>query len=320
MKYKISAIDYYLPALVQEISELQKDNPNWDIAKIFDKTGISKRYIADANETAADLAYKAAEKLLSKIDRADIDLLILVTQSADYALPTTACILQDRLQLSKSCMAFDINLGCSGFIYALSVAGSLIETEVAKKGLILCADTYTKYIAKDDRTCRPIFSDAAAAILVEKNTQDLIGPFEFGTDGSGYSDLIVRNSAARKEEAAHNNIVMNGSSVLLFTLKTVPDVVQKLLARSSVTMDDIDLIIFHQASKVVIDNLTDRLAVDPNKIFTNYEEVGNTVSASIPIALQDASSQGRLKNGDLVMAIGFGVGLSWGATLIKWTI
>jgi len=324
MKVKISAISYHLPETMEGIDTLQRDNPDWDMPKILDKTGIQNRYISSPGETAVDLAFEAGKQLLgSSAGHEGIDLLILVTQSPDYVLPTSACILQDRLGLSKNCMAFDVNLGCSGFVYALSIAGGLIESGVARKGLILCADTYTKYIGKNDRTCRPLFSDGAAAILVEGSETDRIGPFELGTDGAGYDRLIVKHSGAREEEQAAEtgagSLVMYGSDVFLFTMRVVPPCINNLLKRTGLTLENIDLFVFHQASKLVIENLIRTISLDKSKVFTNYENVGNTVSASIPIALKDAAMQGRLKDGDTVMLVGFGVGLSWGATLIHWS-
>ena len=326
MNLKISAIEYHLPDIIEGVDVLQMDNPDWDMPKILDKTGIVTRHIAAEGETAVDLAIEAGKKLLQEdsVNGDEIDLLILVTQSPDYVLPTSACIIQDKLGLSKKCMAFDINLGCSGFVYALSVAGSLITTGVARKGVIICAETYSKYIANDDRTCRPIFSDGAAAVFVEQGETDNIGPFEFGTDGSGAERLIVKGSGAREACTTigrpHGTLEMHGSNVFLFTMTVVPDSIQKLLEQSSLTLDDVDLFVFHQASKLVIDNLVKKLSLDEEKVFTNYGSIGNTVSATIPIALKDAVTQGRLKNGDRVMVVGFGVGLSWGATLINWTM
>ena len=324
MKIKISRISYHLPAATEGVDTLQRDNPDWNISKILEKTGVHSRQISAAGETAGDLGFQAGEKLLMEIRaREEIDLLIMVTQSPDYVLPTTACILQDRLRLSKNCMAFDINLGCSGFVYALSVAGGLIESGVARMGLILCADTYSKYIEKNDRTCRPIFSDGAAAILVEKSDRDCIGPFEFGTDGSGYDRLIVRRSGARDLDLGANSqrgsLEMRGSDIFLFTMRVVPSCTNKLLNRAGLTFEEIDLFVFHQASKLVIDNLIRKMSLKKEKVFINYDTIGNTVSASIPIALKDADMQGCLKEGDTVMLVGFGVGLSWGATLIRWT-
>ena len=326
MNLKISAIAYHLPDIIEGVDVLQKDNPDWDMPKILDKTGIVTRHIAAEDETAVDLAIEAGKKLLQEdsVNGDEIDLLILVTQSPDYVLPTSACIIQDKLGLSKKCMAFDINLGCSGFVYALSVAGSLITTGVARKGVILCAETYSKYIANDDRTCRPIFSDGAAAVFVEQSETDNIGPFEFGTDGSGAERLIVKGSGVREActitGRPHGTLEMHGSNVFLFTMNVVPNSIQKLLEQSSLTLEDVDLFVFHQASKLVIDNLVKKLSLNEEKVFTNYGSIGNTVSATIPIALKDAVTQGRLKNGDRVMVVGFGVGLSWGATLINWTM
>ena len=325
MKIKISAISCHLPETIEGVDILQRDNPEWDMPKILEKTGIRERYISAPAETAVDLAFKAGMKLLSSIsDIEDIDLLILVTQSPDYVLPTSACILQDRLGLSKNCMAFDVNLGCSGFVYALSIAGGLIESGVARKGLILCADTYSKYIVKNDRTCRPLFSDGAAATLVVSSEIDCIGPFELGTDGAGYDHLIVKHSGAREAELpaeiCSSSLEMSGGDVFLFTMRVVPPCINKLLDRTELKLENVDLIVFHQASKLVIDNLIRTMSLDKSKVFTNYENIGNTVSASIPIALKDASTQGRLRDGDTVLLVGFGVGLSWGATLMRWSI
>ncbi|MDC0042978.1 ketoacyl-ACP synthase III [Paracoccaceae bacterium] len=324
MKVKIKKICYHLPGFPRTNDEMKRDNPSWDMDKIVEKTGVISRYVSSENETALDLARKAGKKILEKsISIEKVKLLIFVTQSPDYILPTSACILQDELGLPKDCMAFDINLGCSGFVYALSVAGSLISSGLAEDGLIICADTYSKYILKNDRTNRPIFSDGAAAILVEKSEDDNLGPFSFGTDGSGFDSLIVKDGGSRNSHIAKAELVkpvleMNGSEVFLFTMQVVPRCVKDVLFQSDLNIEDVDLFVFHQASKFVIDNLVRTLSLDPNKVFINYPEIGNTVSATIPIALCEAEMQGKLKSGDRVMLIGFGVGLSWGATLINW--
>lgn len=324
MKVKIDSNTYYLPEKKEGDNDLKRDNPDWDMSKISEKTGVFTRSIASSQQTAVDLALKAGDKLLEDIScKEDIDLIVLVTQSPDYVLPTSACILQDQLGLSKKCMAFDINLGCSGFVYALSVVGSLIESGVAKKGLILCSDTYTKYIHKNDRTCRPIFSDGASATLLVGIDTDDIGPFVLGTDGGGYEKLIVREGGARdpniNADFCHGSLEMHGADVFLFTLNTVPICINELLDKSKSSIEDVDLFVFHQASQIVLENLMRIMSIDKDKVFINLKDVGNTVSASIPIALKDAETQGRLKNGDTVMLVGFGVGLSWGATLITWT-
>jgi len=323
MKVKIDSNAYYLPEKKEKNEDLKLDNPDWDMLKISDKTGIFTRSIASTHQTAVDLAFEAGSRLFKDSScKEDIDLVVLVTQSPDYVLPTSACILQDRLGLSKKCMAFDINLGCSGFIYALSIVGSLIESGVAKKGLILCSDTYTKYIDKSDRTCRPIFSDGASATLLVGSDIDKVGPFVLGTDGSGYEKLIVKEGGAREPHISsnsyHGTLEMRGADVFLFTLNSVPTCMNELLDKSKLDIEDIDLFVFHQASKLVLENLIRAMSLDEDKVFINLRDTGNTVSASIPIALKDAETKGRLRNGDTVMLIGFGVGLSWGATLITW--
>ena len=323
MKVKIDSNTYYLPEKKEGDKDLLLENPDWDISKIAEKTGISTRSIASSSQTAVDLAYEAGIKLLKDVSsKEDIDLIILVTQSPDYVLPTSACILQNQLGLSKKCMAFDINLGCSGFVYAISVVSSLIESGVAKKGLILCSETYSKYIHKNDRTCRPIFSDGASATLLSSSNSDNIGPFVFGTDGSGYEKLIVRGGGAREpkniEDSSYGLLEMSGSDIFLFTLSSIPACINMLLDKSNLRIEDIDLFVFHQASKLVLENIIRTMSLDKDKVFINLKYVGNTVSASIPIALKDAENQGQLKDGDRVMLVGFGVGLSWGATLITW--
>lgn len=323
MKLDIGSIEYVLPETIEDGRNLMEDNPEWRIADIEEKTGIQSRHIASESQTAVDLAQQAAKKMFAKrsLQPDEIDFLILVTQSADYALPTSACILQDRLSLKTSCIAFDVNLGCSGFIYGLAIAGGLIESNLAKKGLLICSDTYTKYIDDSDRTCRPIFSDGAACVLLKSSEHDCIGPFELGTDGSGENDLIVPMSGARRtsdQDFSERQLFMNGSNVFMFTMKMVPECVTSLLEKAGKTIDEIDLFVFHQASKLVIDSIIRRLDIEIGKVYINYHHVGNTVSASIPIALDQAVAEKRLKKGDQVMMVGFGVGYSWGACLVNW--
>ncbi|MBF0522442.1 MAG: ketoacyl-ACP synthase III [Candidatus Omnitrophica bacterium] len=321
MKARIQAIEYYLPRLCENGQALKKDNPDWRIDEIEQKTGISTRYISGPQETAVDMGVLAAEKLFSSgIKKEDIEFLIFITQSPDYVLPTSACILQDRLGLKKSCMAFDVNLGCSGYVYGLAMGGSLIEAGLVKQGLVICSETYTKYIDSADRTCRPVFSDGAAATVLTFSDKDWLGPFEMGTDGSGYCDLIVKNSGTRKDVVEQHPpaLLMNGAKVFMFTMGTVPQCVESLLKKSGKTLQDIDLFIFHQASKLVIDNIVRRMEIDERKVYTNYQRIGNTVSASLPIALKDAWEEKRLKKGNQILLLGFGVGYSWGGCILKW--
>lgn len=321
MKIVIKANEYYLPLKTEDGSTLKRDNPDWSINEIEEKTGIYVRHICEPEQTATDLALIAAEKLFATgVKKEDIDFLILITQSPDYILPTSACILQNRLGLSTSCMAFDVNLGCSGFIYGLAIGGSLIETGLAKTGLLICSETYTKYIDKADRTCRPLFSDGAAATLLAPSNHESLGPFEMGTDGAGFGSLIVNTGGARNVDTAkgQRKLFMDGSSIFMFSMDMLPKCITALLNKSGKTINDIDLFIFHQASRLVIDNVIRRMNLSEERVFVNYERVGNTVSASIPIALKDALDKKYLKKNDQVMLVGFGVGYSWGACIIRW--
>jgi len=243
------------------------------------------------------------------------------TQSPDYPMPTTACIIQDVLKLSTQTACFDFNLGCSGYIYGLALGSALINGGISERVLLLCAETYSKYIARTDRTSRAIFGDGGAATILERSQgNEFIGPFVFGTDGSGKDKLIVHSSVGRNgiRENLPQCLVMDGAGVFMFTMKRVPECVHSLLQKANKTIDDIDFFVFHQASKIVIDNIIRILSLEDHKVFRGYEKIGNTVSASIPIALKQADEQHLLKKGDLIMLVGFGVGLSWGACLIQW--
>ena len=317
MKVDIKKIEYYLPPETEDAQVLLRENPDWPIESIEQKTGIKTRYLA-GDLSVVDLAERAAKKLFeSSVDRESIDFLVLVTQSPLHALPASACLLHNKLKLNSSCLSFDINLGCSGYVYALALCGSLIETGLARQGLIICSETYSKYIGKKDRTCRPMFSDAAAASLIGHTTDDTLGPFEMGTEGAGYNNLIVR-AGEDTASSGSNKLFMNGSEVFMFTMNMVPKCVNALLKKSGITIQDVDLFIFHQASKLVIDNLIRRLDLPSDKVFTNYETIGNTVSASIPIAMKQAIEVGKMHKGDDVMLVGFGVGYSWGACMLKY--
>ena len=316
----ISDIQYYLPSRLLSNEDLVSDNPDWRMDDIEKKTGIKNRYICEDNQTSKDIALLACEKLFkNNIKRSEIDFLIVVTESPEYIAPAMSCDLQNILNLKTSVAAFDINLGCSGFVYGLMIADSILCANSYNNGILVCVDTYSKYISPNDRTCRPLFSDAASATLITRSQSKSVGPFELGTDGSGYQDLIVQNSGTKKQANIERNLLhMDGGAVFMFTMRTVPKVVNDLLKKEKYKIEDIDLFVFHQASKLVIDNIKRLLKLPDQKVYENYQLVGNTVSSSIPIALAQAKDDNRLKKGSIVMIVGFGVGLSWGATLIRY--
>lgn len=328
MKAYIKDIAYYLPQEVLTNEHIAREFPEWSAEKVANKVGITERHIAAADETATDMAYQAAEQLFAQgVERTSIDFVLLCTQSGDYFLPSSACILQDRLGLSKNCGAFDFNLGCSGYEYGLAVAKGLIMANVANNILLLTAETYTKYLHAQDKGNRTIFGDGASATLVSTDGFAEIGEVVVGTDGSGADNLIVRSLGARNKKPLNDaqsdddgNIVsgdhlyMHGGNVFNFTADVVPDMVEKLLAKSALKQDDVNLWVFHQANKYMINYLRKLLDIDKDKFYIFMEKVGNTVSSTIPIALCEARKEDRL-HGHVLLA-GFGVGLSWGGVML----
>ena len=333
MKSYINSISVYLPETTLTNEDLNNEFPEWDAEKISNKTGIFKRTIASDDEFSSDLAIKASLKLFEEhsIDKADIDFILLCTQSPDYFLPTTACIVQDKLGLAKSCGALDFNLGCSGFVYGLALANGLIAGGTAKNILLITSETYTKYINKKDKSNRTIFGDAAAACLVSStSTSGVIREFVFGTDGSGYENLIVKNGASRFLEQKgedvfidnefirnDNNLYMNGQEVFKFTTASVPLLVENCLLKNEMTLQDVDLFIFHQANKFMLDYIRRKINIPHDKFFMYFEEIGNTVSSTIPIAMSEAMKTQKIKKGMKVLIAGFGVGYSFGAAVIE---
>lgn len=333
----IKAISSYLPATELTNEQLAEEFGDLEASTILERTGIRVRHVASDEECASDLGVEAARHLFEQEGAArpeEIDFLLFCTQSPDYLLPTTACIMQERLGLRTSCGAIDFNQGCSGYVYGLSLARSLIETETAQNVLLVTADTYSKYINARDRSVRTLFGDGASATLIgaSESEGNLIGPFVFGTDGRGAERLIVPAGASRRpfnEEAfvetedeqgnwrSPSNLYMNGPEIFNFTMRTVPLVMEELLAKCGCGLDEIDYVIPHQANKFMLERLQRRLRLSPEKFHIELETTGNTVSSTIPIALESARRTQRVKTGDRVALIGFGVGYSWAATIIR---
>lgn len=328
----IKAISYYLPDRVVTNEDLVKEFPEWDVEKVYSKVGVKERHLTAESETAGDLAEKAALKLFEEyqVSPSDIDFLLLCTQSPDYRLPSTACILQDRLGIPTSAGAFDYDLGCSGCIYGMAVAKGLIAAGLASHVLLLTAETYTKYLHPDDKSNRTIFGDGAAACLFseEKGLAE-IGDFVFGTDGSGADNLIVKTQGARfpertglstEDDDGHVNredyLYMNGSAIFNFTLEKVPPMMKQLLEKSGLGKDDIDYYVFHQANKYMLSTLRKICGLSKDKFHIDLEHTGNTVSSTILISLKDSLEQGLICPGMKVMVCGFGVGLSYGGTIL----
>ena len=330
MEAYIKAISYYLPEKVVTNEQLVEEFPEWSVDKIAKKVGINERHVAADDETAGDMAYKAAEKLIQEnvIKRDSIDFVLLCTQSPDYFLPSTSCIIQSRLGLPTKCGAFDFNLGCSGYEYGLAVAKGLIVSGVAKNVLLLTAETYNKHIHPKDKGNRTIFGDGASASLISSDGFAKIGEFVLGSDGSGYDRLIHKTGAMRHYQALndyHNDengtplssdhLFMDGKAIFDFTSDTVPPMIEETLTKHNLRMEDVDLFVFHQANRYMINYLRKLMEIEKEKFYVFMETVGNTVSSTIPIALCEAKKEDKL-HGNVVLA-GFGVGLSYGATVLK---
>lgn len=328
----IKAISYYLPEKVLTNEELVKKFPEWSVDKVAQKVGVDSRHLAAEDETAGDMAEKAARKLFEEyeIDPKSIDFLMLCTQSPDYFLPSTACVLQDRLGIPTSAGAFDYNLGCSGCIYGMAIAKGLISGGIARNVLLLTAETYNKYLHSSDKSNQSIFGDGAAACLISTDGFAEIGEFSLGTDGSGANNLIVKTEAARQKEATgkfveddeghiwyDDYLYMNGGAIFNFTLDAVPAMMAGILAKNKLKKDDIDYYVFHQANKFMLNTIRKVCALPKDKFYVDLSTTGNTVSSTVMIGLKECINKKTIKAGYKIMITGFGVGLSWGGTILK---
>ncbi|ATN07547.1 3-oxoacyl-ACP synthase [Chryseobacterium indologenes] len=321
---KISKIEYYLPEYVLTNEDLEKEFPEWSSDRIKEKVGITERHVAAENETVLDLAIQSSKKLFESYDKNKIDFILFCTQSPDYFLPTTACILQDKLGLRKNIGAMDFNLGCSGFVYGLAFAKGLITAGIAQSILLVTSETYTKHIHPKDKGNRSIFGDASASVIVEKDDTAREYKFCLGTDGSGAENLIVKKGAFRTgfelnpdHEFKAENLYMNGPEIFNFTIENIPGLVKETMETNGVTMEEIDYFVFHQANSFMLNYLRKKIKIPAEKFYIDMEKTGNTVSATIPIALKNMIDKGMLKGGEKVLMAGFGVGYSWGATLVE---
>lgn len=328
----IKGISYYLPERVVTNEELLQEFPEWSVDKIAAKVGVNSRHLAAADETAGDMAEKAARKLFDEynIDPKTIDFVMLCTQSPDHFLPSTACILQNRLGIPTSAGAFDYNLGCSGCVYGMAMAKSFVDSSLAKNVLVLTAETYQKYLHPSDKSNRSIFGDGAAACLVSTEGIAEIGQCVLGTDGSGADHLIVKTGAARQKQATGNVVVdedghecyddylyMNGSAIFNFTLDAVPALMTQILEKNKLQKDEVDYYVFHQANKFMLNTIRKVCVLPKDKFYVNLEETGNTVSSTVMIGLKQNLDKRFITPGMKVMVTGFGVGLSWGGTILK---
>lgn len=331
MKYaQIGPIATYLPETILDNNQLREAYPGWDMDSIEEKTGIFARHIADENEFVSDMAVSAAEKLFNQynIDRNSIDYLLLCTQTPDYNLPTTACIVQNRLGLSQNIGALDFNLGCSGYVIGLSLAQGLIGGGIAKRILLITSENYTRYIDSEDRSLRTIFGDGATATLIESGEEQSIGPFVFSCDGAGADLLVAYDSGARKGAQClkprsrrrwKSQLYMNGPELICFAADRIPALTRELMSKANLTEENIDYYLLHQATLKMIEDVSFIMSWSKEKVPLYLREVGNTVSCTIPFLIEHLRKTGQIAKGNTSMLIGFGVGLSAGMCVWKET-
>jgi 3-oxoacyl-[acyl-carrier-protein] synthase-3 len=333
-KAYIKAISYYLPEKVITNNDLVTDFPEWSAEKVASKIGVSERHIAAPGETAGDMAVRAAGNLLNEysIEPRQIDFVMLCTQSPDYFLPTTACTIQERLGIPVKSGAIDFNLGCSGFVYGLALAKGLIISGVAKNVLLLTSETYSKFIHPRDKSNRTIFGDAAAATLVSGSGFAEILEFALGTDGRGADRLMVQTGAMRhllpkndlrfdesESPVSSDHLFMDGTEIFNFTLEMVPELVKDTLGHNRLQQDDVNLFIFHQANKYMLNFLRKKIKIPEERFYYFLDKVGNTVSSTIPIAITAAIREGSIRAADRVLIAGFGVGYSWAGNILQFS-
>lgn len=314
-------IGSYLPKKILANEDLEY--LGWSAKKIFAKTGIKQRHISNINETALDLAVCACKDLFCKynIDKNKIDYLLYCTQSPDFVLPNNVSILHKSLNLSKNIPSLEFNHGCSGYIYGLSLAKALISSSQAKNILLVTSDTYTKYIDENDRANKTIFGDGATATYLSVDDVKKFGHFVFGTDGDGSCNLCVNGSGLSKnkltEDGFENRLYMNGSEIFNFTLERVPKAIDDVLKKNNLEFENIDYFLFHQANDFMLEHLREKLNISSNRFPKFIENSGNTVSSTIPMLINNLNNNNQFKNGDMILLIGFGVGYSWGSTIVK---
>lgn len=335
MNAKIGHISYHLPRKKLTNDDLGTQFPSWNMKTLEKKTGVFCRHIADEDETALDLSVAACKKFFAdtQMEPNQVGAILYCTQSADYIMPPNALLLHRHFDFRNDIPAFDINLACSGYIYALALAKSMVVSGMASNVLVVTADTYSKYINPRDRSTRTLFGDGAAVTLVEPcaDDQGMLAQ-ALGSEGKFYKKLYIPAGGMRNPKCGSTafedvdsvgnvkndeQIHMDGMGIWNFIRTKIPEHIETFMNDSNVSLDDLDLCVFHQASKLTIDSLVKILKVNPDKVFMNLENIGNTVSSSIPIAIADARNAHKIKEGSLVLISGFGVGLSYGSILIR---
>lgn len=307
MTTSIAGIAYHLPAQVVTNEDLAVDHPAWDMRRVEARTGVYRRHVS-RGESSLDLARVAVDKLIADHPEAgEVDAILFCTQTPDQVMPPNATLLHEHLNLGEDVFALDFTLACSGYVYGLAQAHALLTAGLASSVLLVTADTYSRLIDPDDRGPSVLFGDGAAATLIVPGDRGLVD-VSLATSGREHRAFMVPKGSAK--------IHMDGLRVLGFVESRVPPQVNALLSRNGLSIADIDLFVFHQASRLALDSLGRILGIPPDRMYSNIDRVGNTVSASIPMALRDAMDQEVLKPGHRTLLCGFGVGMSWASAIV----
>ncbi|MEK4042987.1 beta-ketoacyl-ACP synthase III [Paenibacillus sp. FSL H8-0048] len=315
----------YVPERVLTNSDLEKiveTNDEW----IVSRTGIRERHIAAPEQATSDLAYEAALKALESagMKAEELDLIIVATVTPDSAFPSTACILQDKLG-AKNAAAFDLSAACSGFVYSLATATGFIQNGMYNNALVIGADTLSRITDYTDRNTCVLFGDGAGAVIVGEVPEGRgFQSFDLGAEGSGGSLLNLEAGGSRLPasqqtvEDKKHFIYMNGREVFKFAVRVMGSATERVLTKAGLSKENIDLFVPHQANIRIIQSAMQRLDLPPEKVVVNVDKYANTSAASIPLALVEAAEEGRMKAGDAVLMVGFGGGLTWGASVLIW--
>lgn len=332
MGSNLTHISYLLPENRVSNEDLAKLFPTTSAEEIYKKTGIKNRYVLSKDDISSDLAEQVLNRFfeINKIDKNEIDFLIFCSEGFDYIAGVSSAVLHNKLQLKSSAGVMDLPQGCSGYIYGLALAKSLIAGKIAKKVLFVTADMASHVLHPNDLELRSLFGDAGTVTLIAESDLDQIGEFVFGTDGSGCEYLYVERSASRNpidenwllenKEAGGMRIGrmrMNSLEIFRFSLREVPGLIKETLEKNNLKESDIDLFIFHQANGFMLERLRKKLGIPTDKFYVFIENTGNTVASTIPICIYEAQQAGKIKKGMKVLVAGFGIGLCWGATVIK---
>lgn len=325
MKACIKNLSSYLPENVLTNYDLEKKldtNNDW----IVTRTGIEERRIADKNESSGNMAIKAVKKLIEKNENiSDADAVIVATSTKSYTFPSTAGLIQKEFNIKNSCLAFDISAACSGYIYALNTAASLVESGECKKVLIVATEKCSDIINWEDRSTAILFGDGVSAALIEAREDDESGVIIATDIGSEPNDeiLIVKGGGSaepiteKNVEDKLNSISMEGTEVFKKAVTTFDETIRKTVKSANLELNDLNLIITHQANTRIMNAVAKKLGLDDSKFYVNIQKYGNTSAASVGIAFTEAFEKNAIKKGDYVLLTAFGAGLTWGSTLIK---